>query len=150
MDHGLSTVIELGLAEVPLLLVPDHGIQLVYGGDEGELGVLEHLGVSLGQLLVFCLLANAGSAHKTIVLASLAGELAVTLRNSSQRKLLWKAAKGAMETCLGLLHPTSLTCFPNPLMSAVRHAMSDMIVVCRSAMRAGTFRGVSLGFEDLG
>lgn len=46
MDHGLAPVVELGLAEIPLLRVTHHGVQLVNRGDESELRVLEHLGVS--------------------------------------------------------------------------------------------------------
>lgn len=47
VDHGLATVVELGLAKVPLLVGPDHLVKLVDGGDEGELGVFENLCVSV-------------------------------------------------------------------------------------------------------
>lgn len=49
------------------------------GGDEGELGVLQDLGVSSRELLVLRLLADASGADEAIVLTSLARELSVAL-----------------------------------------------------------------------
>lgn len=49
VDHGLATVVELGLAKVPGLVISKHGIQLVYGGNEGELGVFENFSVSVSR-----------------------------------------------------------------------------------------------------
>jgi len=109
VDHGLPAVVELGLTQLPGLVIPDHGVKLVDSGDEGELGVLEHLGVSSRQLLVFHLLSNTGGAYQTVILASLAGEFTVAL---------------------GLLHSTSLTGLPHTLMSTVHASgMCDMVVV---------------------
>lgn len=79
VDHGLAAVVEVRLAEIPGLRVADHGVELVDGGDEGELGVFEDFGVAPRQLLVFHLLSYAGCADEAVVLASLTGEFAVTL-----------------------------------------------------------------------
>lgn len=151
VNDRLSTVIELRLAEIPLLLTPDHGIELVYRGDEGELGVLQDLSVSLGQLLVFSLLADAGSTNKAIVLASLAREFAVTLGfpTLAFASTPWPGDK-VKAAYLGLLHSTPLTGFPNPLVPAIGDAMGDMVVVCRGTMWARALRGVTLGLEDFG
>jgi hypothetical protein len=81
----------------------------VDGSNESELRVLENLGVTSRELLVFHLLSYTGSTDKTIVLASLAWEFTVTL---------------------GLLHTTSFTSLPNTLMATVHAScMCDMVVV---------------------
>jgi hypothetical protein len=46
VDYGLTAVIEVRLAKVPLLAIADHRVQLVNGGDEGKLSVLKDLGIS--------------------------------------------------------------------------------------------------------
>lgn len=47
VDDGLPAVVELGLAQLPWPAVADHVVELVDGGDEGKLRVLEYLGVAL-------------------------------------------------------------------------------------------------------
>lgn len=47
VDDGLAAVVELWLAELPGLAAADHGVELVDGGDEGELRVFEDFGVSV-------------------------------------------------------------------------------------------------------
>lgn len=90
------------------------------GGNEGELGVLEDLGVSSRELLILHLLADTSSADQAIVLASLAREFTITL---------------------GLLHAASLAGLPDPLMSAIHtSAVGNVVmVVYRGSTGAGTF-----------
>lgn len=49
VDHRLPAVVEVGLSKVPLLAVADHGVELLHSGNEGELRVLEDLGVPAGR-----------------------------------------------------------------------------------------------------
>lgn len=46
VDDRLAAVVELGFAEVPRLLIPNHGVELVHGCNQGELGVFQDLGIS--------------------------------------------------------------------------------------------------------
>ena len=47
VDHRLAPVVELRLPQVPRLPAPHHRVQLMHRGDQGELRVLQDLGVSL-------------------------------------------------------------------------------------------------------
>lgn len=49
VDDGLAAVVEIRLAKVPLLAIADHRVELVHGGDEGKLSVLQDLSVSAKQ-----------------------------------------------------------------------------------------------------
>lgn len=103
VNYWLAAVVKVGLLEVPLLTVADHGVQFVHGGNEGELCVLQYLcvsakrcksmnpavlydrwgkrrkGVPSWQLLELCLLSCACCADQSIVLAPLAGKFSVAL-----------------------------------------------------------------------
>jgi len=102
------------------LTIADHGVELVDSGDEGELRVLEDLGVPSRKLLVLHLLANTGGANQTVILASLTREFTVTL---------------------GLLHSTSLTSLPDSLMSTIHTgAVGEVVVMVNGGSAgAGTF-----------
>lgn len=49
VDYGLAAVVDVRLAKIPGLAIPDHGVQLVNSSNESELSVLQNLGVSVSR-----------------------------------------------------------------------------------------------------